>query len=120
MRTLFSIDLKLFQFSFMVPTKRDMRFWWQRRTRGWSDDDTFSLDHTCAKLILPRLKRFKELSVGDSFDGTTEEEWGEIVDKMIVGIELHAKGNWDCNAEEREQAKEGLRLFGEYYSHLWW
>ena len=42
--------------------KRSLRFWWQRGTRGWDDSETWGLDGTLARFILPRLQRFKEVT----------------------------------------------------------
>jgi len=36
----------------------------QRLTRGWDDSDTWSLDVSVAKFLLPRLKRYRELRQG--------------------------------------------------------
>src|SRR5271154_326089 len=69
--------------------KRSIRFWWQRRIRGWDDSQTWSLDHSLAKLILPRLKRFQELSIGRPSD-MTEKKWNDILDEMIFGFEWYA------------------------------
>ena len=39
---------------------RNLKYFWQRRTRGWDDSDLYSLDYTIAKFVLPRLKVFAE------------------------------------------------------------
>ena len=107
---------------FKLFDKRGWKFWFQRRTRGWSDNDTWSLDHTLSKFILPRLKRFRDVQNGyPGGDVKSEEEWLEILDKMILGMELSARGQWDCtDKEEHKKALEGMKLFGEYYFDLWW
>lgn len=40
--------------------KRNIRYWFQRRTRGWSDDETWNLDYEFIKWINSRFKKFKE------------------------------------------------------------
>jgi len=105
------------------------RFWlfvWQRRLRGWDDSDTWSLDWTVAKFILPRLKRFKELNDGHP-NGFTEKSWDETIDKMIFAMEAVALGTWEFhgdNADENriywDEVQEGLDLFGKYFMGLWW
>ena len=103
-----------------LPTKRDIRFWWQRRTRGWDDGDTFSLDHSLAKVILPRLKRFKEVTIAHPSD-MSETEWEEKLDKMIAAFEFAAgEERWMAKPEEYEKHQEGIDLFAEYYWALWW
>lgn len=37
---------------------RDMKYWFQRRTRGWSDDETWCLDYNFYKWLNSRLKIF--------------------------------------------------------------
>ena len=41
-----------------------VRFFWQRLTRGFDDSETWDMDSTFYKWFLPRLKRYKELSIG--------------------------------------------------------
>jgi hypothetical protein len=73
---------------------------WQNLTKGWNDSDLWSLDHTVAVYMLPRLKRFKEILHGhpnfytDPANPTEEEnfedgmkKWKEIIDKMIYAFE---------------------------------
>lgn len=109
------------------------------------DRDTWALDYTIAKFALPRLKRFKEISI--TYPGTEEvptpEAWNEILDKMIfsmeyiiqdnsnnsIGVELHqqslngeiSKEKWlEREKKYGEQVQEGLDLFGKYFRALWW
>ena len=100
--------------------KRDMRHVCQRITRGWDDSDLWSLDHSLAKLILPRLKRFKDCRGGYPH-GMTDQEWDDILGEMIYGIEWYASGDcWNCfDQAKSERAHKGLELFGKYYGHLW-
>ncbi len=109
---------------------RSVRFFFQRLSRGgWDDSATWSLDDHLAKLILPRLKRFKELNIhgwpGEGPDGTgpkTHEDWHAIVDEMIFAFEWHADdkrkyGHFD--QAEYARVEEGMRLFAQYYGALW-
>ena len=102
------------------PSKRDVRFFWQRRTRGWDDSETFSLDHSLAKLILPRLKRFKEVTIGIP-GNLKEDEWNLILDKMIAAFEFAASDKrWVAESEEYQKHNEGIKLFAEHFWSLWW
>jgi hypothetical protein len=103
-----------------LPTKRDIRFFWQRRTRGWDDGDTFSLDHSLAKVILPRLKRFKEVTIAYPSD-MSEKEWAENLDKMIAAFEFAgSEERWMAGPKEYEKHQEGIDLFAKHYWGLWW
>ncbi len=114
---------------------RAIRFWWQRRTRGWDDSDVWSLDVTIAKFILPRLRRLKELndaypaSLNDSeqFDEESDErcmgEWHEKLDKMIESFEMASSNSIDYYIMSKKQFNKfrwGMSLFAKYYNNLWW
>lgn len=100
--------------------KRSIRFWWQRRTRGWDDGDTWSLDNTIAKFVLPRLKRFKELNNG--FPGEfTSGEWDKVLDDMIYALTISANGHWNAPDDaDWKRVQRGHELFGKYFNDLWW
>ncbi len=89
-----------------------MVFFFQRRIRGFDDGDLGDLDYTILKLILPRLRRYREKDRNGwpgpepIFDITDEEfqqlsedeqvdlndrsleEWDRMLGKMIRAIEL--------------------------------
>jgi hypothetical protein len=99
---------------------RALRFWWQRRSRGWDDSETWSLDSTASEFILPRLKRFKTITIAYPGD-LTPGSWDEILDKMIAAFEFGAsEERWSASQEEYAKHQEGLDLFAQYFWHLWW
>jgi hypothetical protein len=88
---------------------RRIKFLYQRITRGWDDSQTWNLDYEIAKFIVPRLKRFKEITIGvpcnlpsfnidqrsEDADKKAEKEWDDILDKMIKGFEwLLKEDDW--------------------------
>ena len=101
--------------------RRDVKFAWQRLTRGWDDSETWNLDTRLSEMILPRLKRFKEIARTYPMD-LSPNEWQTILDKMILAHEWHAAGceDRDVSAEHYEKVEEGLMLFSKYYGDLWW
>lgn len=103
--------------------RRALKLFWQKKTRGWSDEDTWSLDFTIAKFVYPRLKRFKELHCCHPIQ-LTEQEWNLILDKMIAAFEI-LSDDFKCNMygsnpEEVEIVNDGLEMFAKWYSDLWW
>lgn len=52
---------------------REFKFFWQRLTRGFGDDELWSLDDTIAEFILPRLKAFTKQRTSHP-TGLTEEK----------------------------------------------
>jgi len=111
---------------------RTIKFLYQRLTRGWDDSATWSLDTHLARIIAPRLKRFKELNTHawpgpvEGMPGTgrfeTFEEWHEALDKMIFAFESYASEDrdlWDWGESEQHRIEEGLVLFARHYGCLW-
>ena len=96
--------------------------------------DTYNLDQTIADFVLPRLILFKK--VNNAFPGrgdmNTPEKWDAALDKMIYAFgymshypdwneqkESYADYVARCRVEDAK-IKEGMHLFAEWYSYLWW
>jgi len=91
-----------------------------------SSRETWSLDITIAKYILPRLKAFRKDICGEyPCVLNSKEEWYEIIDKMILSFQLITDGAMFDIMYEHERQKvetsinEGLDLFRKYYFNLW-
>lgn len=71
-------------------------------------------------MILPRLRRFKEVNIG--YPGSlTPEAWDEILDKMIAAFAFGAsEERWNADQAEYDKHREGLELFAKYFWDLWW
>ena len=116
-------------FSLVTPEENDERakkYKEQRMTRGFDDSETWNLDITIAKFIVPRLKAFKECKNGHP-SRLTEKKWNKILDEMIEGFELYCKKDeWefeqDLNERNDKFAKvnKSLKLFSKYFHDLWW
>lgn len=68
---------------------RQRKKWLKKHRLYVSPKETWSLDVTLAKYIIPRLKKFKELENGYPGRGEmdTPEKWDEALDKMIQAFE---------------------------------
>lgn len=100
--------------------KRSLRFFWQRKTRGFDDGETWSLDYSLAKLIHPRLVRFKLCYLNTC---ETDKEYQDKLDKMIEAFRfLESEERWSCspNKAKWQEVQEGLDLFAKHYTGLWW
>lgn len=96
--------------------RRAIRFWCQRRIRGFDDSETWDLYTRLARHILPRLRRFQK--VQDSYPSElTKEAWSKVLSKMILAFDLISKDRDD--PKDEFDIREGLRLFAEYYRGLW-
>lgn len=91
----------------------------QLRDRGFSDAETWSLDYCVAAFTLPRLKRFREITVGTPSCFDSPEKWHEVLDKMIVAFELIVKEFDGEDEVDSDKINEGLDLFREYFRALW-
>ena len=94
-------------------------FYEQRMKQGFDESETWSLDSTIAKFILPRLKVLKDVKAGYPAH-LTMENWDNILQKMIDAFAIYSNDCCRPNDEEEDKINEGLDLFREYFRHLWW
>ena len=100
-------------------SKESKKYKKQRIERGFDDTETYSLFFTIAKFTLPRLKRFKEVTSSHPTD-MTFEEWMIILDKITESLEIISKDDFSFSHEKEAKIKEGIDLFGKYFTYLWW
>lgn len=98
---------------------------WQKLTRGFTDEELWNLDCTFIKWIIPRLKVFKEKTIGYPPDINSLEEWKEIIQKMIDAFEIYSMdlpeyAYSSSHEEDSKLMKEGFELFSKYFRNLWW
>ena len=100
----------------------------QRLERGFDDSELWSLNGTITSFILPRLKRFKEITCDYPSD-LSEKEWNNILEKMITAFEYlenedfgvdDTKSGIDRCAVREKVINEGLELFIKHYNSLWY
>lgn len=111
--------------NFSLTSKEDeetqyVEFSKQRIERGFDDSETWSLDMTIAKFILPRLIRLKELKQQNLLhpgELNDSREWSDIMDKMIFSFKWVVE---DSETIIPVEVNEGLDLFREYFFRLWW
>jgi hypothetical protein len=91
----------------------------QRKEWGFDDRETWALDWTIAEFVLPRLKRFKDVSF--AFSAGSLAEWHKILDQMISAFDLTlADRSRDLTKQERRSMARGLKLFAKHFNDLWW
>lgn len=94
----------------------------QKLIRGYSDADLWELDVHLAEIILPRLKSFRDMDKIGHPAGLTEEEWQNILDKMIYSFEALQNQYHVPLVESKAEAgkiEEGLNLFATHLCDLW-
>tara|TARA_Y100000034_G_C6896755_1_gene413585 strand:+ start:1642 stop:1971 length:330 start_codon:yes stop_codon:yes gene_type:complete len=89
------------------------------KEHGWSPDELWSLDHTIADFIYPRLVGFRERTC--TYPGTLSgmDEWKEILDKMIKSFKYIKDEQEYYTKVPSEELHEGLDLFRKYFFNLW-
>ena len=100
--------------------KRAEQYRKYKKRHGFSPDELWNLDMTIVEFTLPRLKEFAKMTGGYPVEFTDRNDWYTILGKMIKAFELYSEDRFTYNTDEREKIKEGLDLFREYFSALWW
>jgi hypothetical protein len=103
---------------FIKDIPRHIRWWWQRRTRGWDDRDLWSMDYTIAKFVLPRLKKFREVQIGHPAH-MQEIEWKIALDEMIEAFKMIELDCCSNDPEYNSKIDRGLYLFYKHFRDLW-
>ena len=95
---------------------RESEYSEQRISRGFDDSETWALANTIAKFIIPRLKRFIEIS-NDHFIRSTHD-----YELFLRSLELinRDNGSWIFTESEENELEKGLKLFPEIFQTLWW
>lgn len=123
----------------------NIKWFFQRLFRGYSDLDLWSLDQHLATIILKRIKAFRkqelhgypaqfhhdfENSVPKEYhDLAPEVYWEEIVLGKIENAFVQILKEFDTNPDDNypiedmqkrdKEIKEGLQLFAEHFQSLW-
>lgn len=93
----------------------------EKEETGISPEETWSLCDSIAVFLVPRLKAFKEETIGYPVEFSSIEEWQAVLDKMIYSFESFLASKEDKIMEEdTAKVQEGLNLFAKYFTHLWW
>jgi len=97
---------------------KHIKWWWQRRVRGFDDRELWSLDYTIAKYALPRLKRFKDTTHGTPYN-LQEVEWQLILADIIRGLEYLIEDDYYVDEYKQGCIRRGIDLFGNHFNNLW-
>lgn len=112
--------------------KRYKKYAKQRTERGFDDSETWSLDHTIARFIAPRLRVLQKQAHGHP-PNLTQEGWENILGEIAEGFEavlaieelIWEKYDFDikkyrqAEKELYRKANKGLELFKKWYFNLW-
>lgn len=103
-----------------------LKWFWQRRTRGFDDRDLWNLDNTIIQFIYPRLKVFRDWQCEHGYSYPSDLDpasWLEVLNKMTKAFELLSDPNSDIEVvvdkTKKAQIEEGLGLFTKHLRDLW-
>lgn len=85
----------------------------------FKDYETWNLDTTFARFMLPRIIRFKEISDGYPCCYESRKKWEDILDEMIDCLTTYLDENAKVKIQE-EKMDNFLKLFQENCQRLWW
>lgn len=99
--------------------EREVEYKKQRIERGFDDSETWSLRDTIALFVIPRLKRYQEITKNVL---EKDKEMADDIDSFINAMELVSRDNGSCfhTLEEEQKLFEGLKKFPEIFMSLWW
>ena len=132
----------------VIRLPREIKWLWQRMTRGWANCDVWSMDSYLARVIpemLEHLKKNHNGLPGFLFDIKTKDEgppdvtpldeiaearWMALLDEMIAGFKAHDELHGlnvgdDVEAYRKKQDEievkriKGMSLFVEHFHSLW-
>lgn len=109
--------------------KRNIKYWFQRRTRGWSDDETWNLDYEFIKWINSRFKKYKEKTIGivdleyHTFTYKRKKYTQlELIDKVIELSDTLLANYWvyEDDFDRYRIANEICDIFKLIFWTMWW
>lgn len=103
---------------------RDIHFAFQRTFRGFDDSETWCLNTTMARLMVPRLRRFIAIKKGHP-EALTSEEWTDVLEKILAYFNMRATGYIPVrhiidDTFEAVDYFKNEKLYERWKEHLWW
>jgi hypothetical protein len=111
---------------FSLISERDSRnkaFKKQRLERGFDDSETWCLDLTIAKFIIPRLERFIEISEKVNEKSKKHETFMKNLRKSLLAFQKIVKGNGCVFAlpkKEQDEIQKGVSFLADNLMSLGW
>jgi len=104
---------------------KQIKFFFQRGKRGWSEKDVWSIDYYLSEIIPQMIVHLRSISHGHPVD-LSKEEWDKILEKIEQGFiaskrmqDFDGEYNMEKYKEDEKLFKEAMELFKEWYFDLW-
>ena len=108
------------------------------KENGFHYEDTWNLDRTIIKFILPRLAYFRDnhdgvpndifiemeadidKTISDECQDEADKLWIDKINKILNGFEVYLVRDWcDWDFEDQKSIKDAWELFKKYFCHFW-
>lgn len=111
---------------------RTIKYWFQRRTRGWDDTELWNLDYEFIKWVNSRFKEYKKQTKIDlTFNKIKykrkEYTQGELIDEIItisdrlLNEDFYYDTLWGTVSQEEYKLYDTLlHLFILVIRYMWW
>ena len=103
----------------------NIRYAWQRATRGFSDPDWWELDWRSSKLFCAELRYFAKhchsfpQALAEKYGNDGYDQWKDILNQIADNLEKYADTRFE-NAELSEHYwKEAFSLLSEWHTNMW-
>lgn len=106
-------------------TARNIKYFWQRGKRGWSDRDIWGFDDYLATVIRDGVAELNRTKHGWPGEPMTFEEWGQILTEISDGMQAHLDMMDPVNTDRAElpslETKRdlGFTHLAEHFGSLW-
>jgi len=120
------------RYLFTHPSEFPKNWWYhlkwfcQRRIKGYDNRELWSLDYSVARFMLPRLKEFRKRTCGypaafskDYGNGQGEGGWDNVIGEIIWALE-YGLDKYEWSKENDQRFEKAMQLFGQYFWALWW
>jgi len=102
---------------------KEIKYFIQRGLYGYSNFSVYSLDSYLSEWLPNAVRELKDKCGYPC--GLTKKKWISILEKIALGFEAHPIlqfENIDLKERKRlrKQYDEGMKLFAEYFGHLWY
>ena len=108
---------------------RNIKHFFQRKTRGFDDSDTWCLTTTTLEFMLPRLKVYREkvedfpqvpAFYEEKYPNKSFEVYLSHLDELIWFTEYFVEeGGWPTQVT-KERFENGMEIFHRLFFTLWW
>ncbi len=120
--------------SWLSDLRYNVKWWWQRSTRGYSDNDVWNAGNYIAKYALKLIKAYRDVDgpFGSPIpcEQYTHDDWVATLDEIIWALERFDAFDDPYYDEWGEKSKEeknnwfdrrsrGLTMFGYYLFDIW-